>query len=76
MTKELQIESNVPLPKVKRTKWARLAEKMGVGDSVLLDGNKQANCLYVALIRQGYSVRMARDNGGIRVWKQEAKQND
>lgn len=72
MTKEIQIESNIPLPRAKQTKWVRIAQKMDVGDSVLLDSNKQANCLYVALIRLGHSVRMARDNGGIRVWKQEA----
>lgn len=76
MSKEFIIDSNVPPPPpdTKRGKWVRLAHKMDIGDSVLLDNLTESNSLYRALERLGFGARTARDNGGIRLWKLESRQ--
>lgn len=76
MNREFVIDSDVPppAPRTKRGKWVRLATKMEIGDSVLLNDYTESNSLYRALERLGFGARTARDNGGIRLWKLADKQ--
>lgn len=69
----IQIEKNIPVPAKKRLKrkftWVSLAEKMKVGDSVVVNEQGSRN-LYVALRTINHKA-ITRSVGGneFRVWK-------
>jgi NADPH-dependent ferric siderophore reductase len=65
-----KIEKNVPISiHGKSGVWSRLATKMQVGDSILLETRSQAMGLRTALKRFGYKATTRTVEGGIRVWK-------
>lgn len=71
----LKIEKNIPIPGTGVTgKWKELALNMSVGDSVLVDSQKEATGLTLALRKQnGKAMQrtMRRADGGteLRVWR-------
>lgn len=53
------IEKNLPIPQAvrggqKTGKWTALASSMGLGDSVLLENQREARTLYQALNKLGF----------------------
>jgi len=66
----MKIEKNIPLPK-SRGKWVKLASKMEVGDSVLLDNSAQSVSLGLAMkrVNKGKVVTAKQACGNIRVWR-------
>jgi tRNA G37 N-methylase TrmD len=76
--KPYTIEKNVPLPddfggvgNRRIGRWTSLAQKMSVGDSVLVKSYAAAMSLRNALIRvkgKGYSTTVRKEQGGRRLW--------
>lgn len=78
LKKLYSIEKNVPLPdddngsgSHRVGKWTRLAQKMSVGDSVLVKSYPEAMSLRNALIRvkgKVYTAMVRKEQDGSRVW--------
>jgi len=64
-----KIEKNVPIKKAKFTRWAKLAEDMRTGDSVLVATQNDSTGLMIALKIRGKKVRRQKENdaGNVRV---------
>lgn len=78
VTKTIVIQRGVPLPdrrgyRGESTTWTKLAEQMTEGDSVLLDAEKQAASLGVALRKRGWRPSQRQEGGRWRVWCVERK---
>ena len=65
-----KIEKNIPITKqYRKGTWKELAEKMEIGDSVLVKNRVEANTLGIMIRRLGYKQVTRSDNNKIRVWK-------
>ena len=75
---EIKIEKNIPIPRSSRGggKWMRLAEKMEVGDSVLLKTVKHVQTFTHAAKKLGMKAVQRKCEEGIRVWIVESKQEE
>ena len=69
-----KIEKNIPIIKqYRKGTWKELAEKMEIGDSVLVKDRTEANTLSIMIRRLGCRQVTRSDNNKIRVWKMENK---
>jgi len=66
-----EIDKGIPIePKGRYGIWARMAKEMEFGDSVLVNGRKEAMCLRDAIVRAGFkAVTRGNDKPKTRVWK-------
>ena len=73
---EYKIEKNVPIPGYpSKGRWKELANKMEVGDSVVVHNRNEIMNLRNALVKLGYhAVCRGTDTDHPRVWKTEKKQ--
>ena len=72
-----KIEKNIPITKeYRKGTWKKLAEKMEIGDSVLVKDRTEANTLGIMIRRLGYRQITRSDNNKIRVWKMENQHAD
>jgi hypothetical protein len=70
----VKIEHGVPIPPPLPGQWKRLGEQMRVGDSVLLETQKDAYALRAAMHRMGRQVSYRKIAGeGWRIWRVEDK---
>ena len=75
---QVQIEKNAPLPDRRKGwgKWQKLIEEMDVGDAAILEDDENLTAyhgLRRAAKSMGFTVSMRTlDDGKIKVWKQEA----
>jgi len=69
-----KIEKNIPVSDHgKSGVWSKLARKMEIGDSILVETRAQAMGMRTALKRFGYKGMTRTVDEGIRVWKMENK---
>lgn len=68
---EYTIEKDIPIPR-KRTidsEWARFADSMEAGDSILVPDRQKATNLVAVLRRRDFKAPTRVEAGGVRVWK-------
>ena len=66
----MKIEKNVPIPpKYNHGIWTHLAEKMEVGDSILVDSASHRSSLTIALKGRGCKLTTRSENGKFRIWR-------
>lgn len=75
-----KIEKGVPVPALKAThSWIPLVEAMVEGDSVVVESEKVAQGLVVAMNRKGIRIRTAKEpgepGGRVRVWHNGVRDN-
>ena len=67
-----KIEKNIPITKeYRKGTWKELAEKMEIGDSVLVKDRTEANSLSIIIRRLDYRQVTRTEGNKVRVWKLE-----
>ena len=65
----MKIEKNIPIPSRKKYE----VSEMQIGDSFVAKTRQDANAAAFAMRQAGFSVCTRSENGGVRVWRIEAK---